>query len=168
MSDVQRAVKLARTLLDIRAKIEEQQMVLEDLKVQERRVEQEDLPELMRELELSSFKMEDGSTVSVVEDVQCAITEARRAEAHSWLISNGHGGLIKTEVKVAFPAGCRDNAAEFAVENSGEMKEFIHPQTLKAFVREQLESGVNLPMEAFGVRAFNRAKIDLPKKSKTR
>ena len=38
-------------------------------------------------------------------------------------------------------------------------KEAIHPQTLNAFVREQLEAGINLPPELFSVHRVSKAVI---------
>ena len=35
----------------------------------------------------------------------------------------------------------------------------IHPMTLKAFIREMVESGADLPLETFGVYIGNKAEI---------
>ena len=39
------------------------------------------------------------------------------------------------------------------------LKEAVHPQTLKAFVREQVETGKELPFDLFGVYIANKTKI---------
>ncbi len=166
MSEIKRAVEMAKALLSARAAVEQKEMELSLSKEAVRKIEQEDLPELMQELELEEFKMEDGSRVSVMKDITCGISEANKRQAHGWLVSNEFGGIIKTEVKVPFEAGKLDEAGEFAAENGGELKEFVHPMTLKSFLKERLEAGTALPTEAFGIRAFNRVKIELPKVKK--
>jgi len=42
---------------------------------------------------------------------------------------------------------------------SPEQKRDIHPQTLKAFVRDQVESGNEFPMDVFGAYVGQRANI---------
>jgi hypothetical protein len=39
------------------------------------------------------------------------------------------------------------------------VKESVHPQTLNAFVKEQLTSGKDLPADLFGVYVGSRAKL---------
>lgn len=168
MSEVKRAVAMAAILLQKRAAVVAADLALKALNEEVRKLEQEDLPDLMRELELKSFTMDDGAIVSVNEDITCGITEEQKAKAHAWLVKHNFGALIKTEVKVAFPAGELEAATEFAADNNGDLKEFVHPMTLKSFLKEQMAAGTALPMEVFGVREFNRVKIELPKPKKAK
>jgi hypothetical protein len=135
----------------------------------QRRLEEEDLPELMRELTLTEIKLENGSSVKVVDDLTCGISEERRYAAHRWLSENGFGGLIKTEVVVAFDRDEHDAAmaaADTITEATGRtaaVNEKVHPQTLKAFLKEQLALGASVPFDLFGVRPYAKAKLTQPK-----
>ena len=41
-------------------------------------------------------------------------------------------------------------------------KKFVHPQTLQAFIRGQLEEGVAVPLDIFGVFRQRFVKVALP------
>jgi hypothetical protein len=138
---------------------------LKDAKEEVRRLQEDDLPELMRELGLSEIKLEDGAKVSVFEEVDCNISEERRSRAHAWLSDNGFGGIIKSAVTVEFGRDEHSEAlaaAQQIHEATGRdalLKEGVHPQTLKAFVKEQMAAGVAIPQELFGIRPYSKAKL---------
>ena len=163
--DLQRIVKLATHMANQATTVESLEKQLKDAKADLRRIETEDLPELMREVGLSSIDLADGSRVEVLEEVDCSITEARRDAAHGWLVDNGFGGLIKTQVITAFERGEIEAAFEYAQqanaawpEHPATLKDTVHPATLKSFVKEQLAAGADLPYDLFGVRPYSRAK----------
>jgi hypothetical protein len=134
------------------------------------RLETEDLPQLMHELQLKEFVLEDGSRLELKPDVQCGISEARRVEAHAWLVANGYGGLIKSEVTVQFEREKVEEARQLAEEIGGIVSESVHPATLKAFVKERIQAGTPIPAETFGIFPFDRVtytKPKAPKKSKS-
>ena len=159
MSELKRIVELGNLLVRQRRKVDGLKDDL-DLAMRElRRIETEDLPELMREVGINSVALEDGTTIEVSEDVECSITEAKRDEAHRWLIDNGFGGLIKTEVIKTFGRGERDAAQQCAEQIGGLTMERVHPSTLKSFIKEQLAAGKPIPFEPFGIFPYNRAKI---------
>lgn len=160
---VQRAVALARVLLSAKKTVDELSASLDAAKADVRRLEQEDLPDLMMELGLTSFKLEDGSSVEVQNDVVCGISEERRASAHAWLLENNFGGLIKTEVVARFGKGEHEQAVACAEAINGELKESVHSATLKSFVKERMAAGQAIPFDLFGIMPFNRVKISLKK-----
>ena len=169
MSDLQRVVQLAELLLKLRENVESLETQLEKAKVDMRRVEQVDLPDLMQELGLETFKLKSGETVEVKPEVECSITEEKRAAAHSWLVSKGFSGLIKTEVVVTFGRGEHDAAEDFAEEVTKQGKqpnlvERVHPSTLKSFVKEQMAAGNPVPFDLFGVHPYSKVKITAAKK----
>jgi hypothetical protein len=164
MSDLQRALKLAELLLAARKHLEAVEAQLKTAKEDVRRLEQEDLPELMQELGLETFKLTTGETIEVKQDIECGISEERRARAHAWLTDNGFGGLIKTEVVAKFGRDERDAAVAAAEQIGGEMVERVHPSTLKSFVKEQMEAGRAIPFDLFAIHPFNRVKITAAKK----
>lgn len=164
MSDLQRAVQLAELLLKLRENVTRLETELEAAKKDVRRVEQEDLPDLMQELGLETFKLKSGETIEVKPEVDCGISEERRAKAHDWLTANGFGGLIKTEVVAKFGRDEREAAVACAEQIGGEMIERVHPSTLKSFVKEQMAAGKPLPFDLFGVHPYNKVKITAAKK----
>lgn len=169
MSDLQRAVQLAELLLELRKNVERLETLLSEAKSDLRRVEQEDLPDLMQELGLETFRLKSGETIEVKPEIDCSITEEKRAAAHSWLVDKGFGGMIKTEVVVTFGRGEHDVAENFAEEVTKQGKqpslvERVHPSTLKSFVKEQMAAGNPVPFDLFGVHPYNKVKITTAKK----
>lgn len=164
MSDLQRAVQLAELLLKLRQNVERLETELEAAKKDMRRVEQEDLPDLMQELGLETFKLTTGELIEVKPEVDCGISEERRTRAHAWLTENGFGGLIKTEVVAKFGREEREAAVACAQQIGGEMIERVHPSTLKSFVKEQMAAGKPVPFDLFGVHPYNKVKITAAKK----
>lgn len=165
MSDAMARISaLAQLLRQQQAEVERLEAELAAAKAAARRTETEDLPQLMTELELTEIKLLDGSRVSVVQDVLCGISEENRPEAHAWLVAHGFGGLIKTNITLAYGRDERERAAEDAAKLrewglEPELKEGVHFQTLKAFIKEQLVAGSPVPTDLFGVLPFDRAKL---------
>jgi hypothetical protein len=140
------------------------------------RTEQEDLPELLAEVELSSVTLDDGTVVEVVPDVQCGISEERKPEAHAWLESHEFGGLIKTSLIITFDREEREQALDVAAkieetfERFVELKEGVNAQTLKSFIKERMADAAEKPehvppFDVFGIRPFNRAKLKVSTKA---
>lgn len=169
-----RITALAKLLQEAAAKVDEATETLTLAKARHAQLERETLPDLMRELGLSEITLLDGSKVSVGEDVDCNISEERRARAHAWLSEHGFGGLIKTEVGISFGRDERDEALAF-IEQARELttspvqlKEAVHPQTLKAFIKERRaaasdEPENNPPEDLFGIRSYSKAKLTTKK-----
>lgn len=160
-----RITGLSNCLLEADKKVADLENQLADAKKDKTRLEREDLPELMREFGLSQIKLDNGASVELLEDLACSISEANRSKAHRWLVENGYDGLIKTAVIVSFDRDHRSQAIDVAdgIESSfnvpTSLEERIHPMTLKAFVKERLEAGDNIPFDLFGIFPFSRAKV---------
>jgi hypothetical protein len=143
----------------------------EDLKTAKedlRQIVEHELPEKMSELGIPKFETEDGLKIEVKEVVNASISEERRESANKWLDDNGYGGLLKSEVIASFGRDEIEEAKEL-VENLTEQgytsvfKRAVHPQTLKAFVREHLSKGKDIPFDVFGVNRFMQSKITIKK-----
>ena len=129
-----------------------------------RKLSQEIIPAKMSELGLESLTLKDGSSVKVKQLVQASIPVKYREEAFQWLRDNGHGDLIKNQVSATFGKGEDDSASNFIdkIEELGyqpNQKVWVEPMTLKAFVREQIAEGSELPMDKFGVFVGAETKI---------
>jgi hypothetical protein len=160
---------LARLLVDYDAEIEAKEEALKALKENARRVREESLPTAMAEVGLTSIKLSNGEKVDIKKDVYASISNDAKPRAYQWLEENGFGALIKTEVSIAFGREEREAAQQLQQELSerglnANAEASVHPQTLKAFLREQIENArPNLPLELFGARPVNVAKVTLPK-----
>ena len=168
VSEVQRAVEMGNSMLKAEAEVNRLTELLAKAKEAYSKLEMGDLPDLMREIGMTMFKMPDGSVFELVEDIQCGISEERRAAAHKWLVDHEYSGLIKTELKMTFGTDEADKANEIQhlIEEQGgvaERKEAIHPARLKSFVKEQLAAGVDIPFATFGIHPFDRVKYKQPK-----
>lgn len=168
-TSLERIVRMATILVDAAARVEELKRQLEQAKEDHRRLEQEDLPQLMLEVGLTAIRLEDGSNLELKPDVQCGISEARQEQAYGWLEANGFGGLIKPEVRIQFARDEIETAERVAEETGGVLLRSVHPATLKSFIKEQMakqgQEGVPaLPMEVFGVHPFNKAVLSKKKR----
>jgi len=119
---------------------------LKRLKEAYRELSEESIPLKMENMGISDIRMNDGSRILVEPFYAARITEKNRTTAHHWLRENDLGDIIKNIVSVAFGKGEDELAAETmdALENQGLMaaqKESVHPSTLKATIRELIESG---------------------------
>jgi len=119
---------------------------------------------MMTEMSLSSIKLADGSAVEVKPVYGASIPVSKREEAFKWLRDNGLGDLIKNEVTVSFGRNEDNKAATYAVLAQGQgyqpvQKLKVEPMTLKALVRERIESGREIPSDLFNVYAGSRTTI---------
>ena len=124
----------------------------------------EDLPQLLTELGMSSFKMADGSSVEIKKTYGASIPVANRAQAYQWLRDNGFGDIVKNVIACNFGMGEDNEAYSFfeMARDKGfvpDKKTEVHSSTLRAFVKERVENGDEFPMELFGAFVGQRAVI---------
>lgn len=152
-----------RRLRAIEDDIAEAENHLKFLKQQKHKVSSDVIPQMMDEMGIERVDV-DGLTCTKKQVVSASIPKERLAEAFDWLRSEGCDDIIKNEVSVTFDRG-KDNEAGHAVgilENLGlhpDQKTFIHPMTLKGFVRERLENGQPIDLDLFGAFVSNVAQI---------
>ena len=151
-------------LKDLRNQIEDAEEKLSLLKNKSRDLEERIIPEMMQEAGVSLLKLADGSSVEVKPFYAAKIPESRVEEAFSWLRGNGFEDLIKNTVTASFNRGQDNQVSELikVCEEHGfnyNKKEKVEPMTLKAFVKEQVETGKQLPFDLFGVYIANKTKI---------
>lgn len=122
------------------------------------------LVELMEEMGLEDFTTSSGLKAKLKTSIFASIPVAKQVEALKWLDDNGHAGLIKTQVVAKFTRGEAERARSVAEDLVAQgiiaaAKEGVHPQTLGAWVREQLEGGENIPLDLFGVHRRRSVKV---------
>ena len=155
---------LARRAKQLEKQIDDHEDTLKELKAQFRKVTEEALPEALAELGMTSFRMDDGSSIDIKPFYSASITEARRAEAFQWLRDHGFDDIIKNTVSVRFGRG-EDELCVRLLNLLGQQgypadqSEKIEPQTLKAWVKERVERGEEFPTELFGAYIGKKATI---------
>lgn len=127
------------------------------------------IPEIFQRLGLSELKLSDGAKVEVKPFYAANISEEKKPAAFEWLRLNNFDDMIKHEVKVTYGKG-EDEVSRQLTEYLQRIganyidKESVHPSTLKAFVRQRVESGDELPVETFGVHIGYKTNIKPAKK----
>lgn len=170
---LKRVSSLAEKILTLDAEINELSAMIKTKETEKRKIAEQDLPDVMKEIGLKSFELSDGTEINVKEEVFASIPEGNRDACLQWLRDNGFGDLIKNEIKITFGMGEDERAVflkEFLLHNNQEgpfefdEKTTVLPQTLKAFVREQDKKGRGVPENLFSVHRMSVAKLKRPKK----
>lgn len=122
------------------------------------------LPDAMEAAGFREFVLMTGEKITIAPVIRASITEANQEKAFSWMVDNGHEDLIKRDVTVNFGRGSYKEADDLveALKEDGftpKDKTYVHWQTLNAFVKEQVESGAELPMDLLGVYVGRKAKV---------
>lgn len=120
-----------------------------------RELAEKDIPELMDEIGLEEFRTKSGFRIKITETIRASIPEAKKPAAFAWLDGEGHGGMIKRSIVVGFNRDDEIRAKALLATLSQQFENVkadlkVEPSTLRAFIREQLEQGVVIPMELFG------------------
>lgn len=129
-----------------------------------RDTQRERIPNLFDQLGLSQIKLATGESVEVKRSFAAHISKKNWPAALRWLRKHGHEAIVKHDVTIKLKKGeeeahrslvakLNDDGFSYA-DNEG-----VHPQTLKAFVKEQIEAGADLPMETFGVHPLRTTKV---------
>lgn len=155
-NDLKQVAALVRQQLVLEQRVEDLTAELKKAQQDLAHVSGEALPAALAEHGLTELKMADGSKVTISTVISANISKERSEAAHEWLRDNGFGDLIKNTVAVNFGKGEDDKAVELVkeLENEGfavDQKEAVHPSTLKAFCKEQIEKGREIPSELFGI-----------------
>ena len=155
---------LARTIRDEEETIAALEGDLKAAKKRHIKLTDEEMPAMLAEIGIASFTLEDGSTVEVKQTYGASILVQNRPSAFEWLRDHHHDDIIKNTVLCQFGRGEDDQASAFSAfaESKGfipQQKTEVHPQTLRAFVKERCEAGEEFPMELFGAWVGQRAVI---------
>ena len=151
-------------LLETQGQISKCDDNLKKLKEQERILSEQTIPEAMQAAGISMLKLKDGSAVEVFPFYAAKIPASKQDEAFTWLRNNGYGDIIKNNVTLTF-GKAEDNVAKslfMDLRNKGHnvvQKEKVESMTLKAFVKEQVKNGQEIPMDLFGVYVANKTKL---------
>lgn len=165
---LKRAILMGELMVQADKEVNRLNDELKIAKARYNKIAMDTLPTLLKELKLAFIGLENGVMIEVKGDLSTSITKVNHDLAMAWLIDNKFGGIIKTNVTVAFSAEEQEAAAEFAeatmLEHDGVIyKAAVHPATLKSFVKEQLAAGTALPLDLFSVHEYSIAKLTQPR-----
>jgi hypothetical protein len=151
-------------LKDLEDEITNAEESINKLKEQARILSQIEIPIMMQEMHITKLKLKDGESVEIKPFYSAAIIPEVQEQAFTWLRNNGLGDIIKNDITVTFGRGEDNKAAQYAVLARGQgfepvQKVGVHAQTLKAVVRERIESGQDMPSDLFKTFAGNQTKI---------
>ena len=123
-----------------------------------------EIPTMMDEMQITKLKLKDGESVEIKKIYGASIPVDQKEEAFQWLRNNGLGDLIKNEITVTFGMGEDNKAVSYADLARGHgfeptQKVGVSPMSLKAMVRERLESGQDVPADLFKPFEGNQTKI---------
>jgi hypothetical protein len=172
-TDLEQIQFLVAEQVRLEEEVAEAEEALSDKKKQLASISRGKLPEALSKFNLSFLKTTDGRIVEVAQDIHAAITEANKADAMVFLRSSGNDDIIKNDVDLSFGKGqeAESQALQQLLKAAGysfKVKEYVHPQTLKKFVKDLLEEGRSFPMELFSVFVEKVSKIKEVKKGKVK
>ena len=151
-------------LKDLEDEIANAEESIKKLKEQAKVISHVEIPQMMETMNIKKLKLKDGETVEIGKFYSASIPEANKEAAFEWLRNNGLGDIIKNDVIVTFGRGEDNKASNYANLARGQgfepiQKVGVNPQTLKATLRERVESGLNMPSEIFKTFVGNQTKI---------
>ena len=151
-------------LKDLEDEIANAEESLKKLKEKAKVVSSVEIPAMMDDMQITKLKLKDGESVEIKKIYGAYIPPEQQEAAFKWLRNNGLGEIIKNDITVTFGKGEDNKAAEYAVLAKGQgyepvQKIGVHPQTLKAMVRERLEANQDVPSDLFKPFEGNQTKI---------
>tara|TARA_R110000787_G_scaffold169030_1_gene281761 strand:+ start:226 stop:801 length:576 start_codon:yes stop_codon:yes gene_type:complete len=168
-SSIKNLSRLVNDLLVTEGEIGNTEERLRKLKDQQKQLSEQAIPDKLAELGVADLRLSDGSRISADPFYSARITAKNLGLAHDWLRDNGHGDIIKNTLTVSFSQGEDADATRLAelLTKEGylpQTKEAVHPSTLRAFVKEMIESGNSSfdvdTQKKFSVYTGKRTKIN--------
>lgn len=170
---VKSLTELCESLQELERKQEEVESYLKDLKATIEDLSTNKIPDKLLELGVTELKLTNGAKVSTSKKYIASISKdpEKSKEAFDWLIQNGHGAIIKKQLVIPYTFEDNEGTLPDNIKNAiEELKKLdvtyiddgtIAWQTLRAFVKEQLEnnSDIEFPKELFNVFIQNVTKI---------
>ena len=142
------------------------EMAVKKAKERLKAISERQIPDFLQDIGMSTLTLNDGTKVEIQSKLQATIMKANRPAAFAFLDENGHSALLRHTLIVNYNA----DENELADKTFSELKELygsgsvardvkVHPSTLKAFVKEQLAAGNELPQDLFTMFEFRTTKV---------
>lgn len=161
---VKQIANLAKQQVDLEKQVAQAEELLKAKQEELRRIAEDLLPTAMAEAGMKSFTLENGTKILIKDDIAASIPKDKTGEAYGWLRENGFGDIIKNTVSVDFGKEEDQQAKELLEYCYDKMypatnKQSVHASTLKAFLKEQMALGKDIPLELFGAFPYSKAVI---------
>lgn len=163
-SDIKSIQGLAVRMLDLIATVAECEDRLKQAQTELRTVQEQKLPELMEASGLSQFKLQNGMTISLVEDLKVSVPRNKKANVCAKMREWGYEGSIKNNFVVELGKGS-DNQAKALLEYASEMgleaqvTEDIATATVKKALRDRMKEGKHDELSEFGAFRWTRVNV---------
>ena len=146
---------LVKQLNDVTQEIAAIESRLKDLRAEKQRLSIEQIPSVMDEMGAERIDVE-GASVSLRPFVSASIPkdEEKKQKAFACLREYGLESIIKNDVVIPFGKG-EDNVAKSLIVDlrekvfEPETKTHVHPSTLKSTIRDCVEKGLPIDLDAF-------------------
>jgi len=122
----------AAQFVDLRNRLEAAKATATEIQKEFDNLRQVIIPDEMDAAGISSANFPGIGRLTLTADLFAGIQPDQQRAAYQWLIDNGHPDLIK---------------------------KYVHPSTLKAFIKEQIEAGVIFPDTIFKATPYQRASV---------
>jgi hypothetical protein len=132
-------------------------------------IERHELIDMFNEAHISSITVDaEGNHPPFIAEratvYTAKIPDEKRQDAFQWFESQGYGDLIKSVINIVF--GMQEHERRLEVMKLLDShhieyytNESVHHQTLKAFVKREIQSGHTIPHDLLGVYVFDEVKI---------
>jgi hypothetical protein len=171
---------MAQQMYDLQTEIIQDKESLKQKEQDLKKLAEQNLPDLMQELNIKDFTLNNGAKIKVDDIVSASIPstgsieradghermelEMRQQQCFDWLRANGGGELIKNNVEVQFGRSEDDECNDFTDELRSRKLFYkravgVHPAQLNAFVKERISDGKSIPHDLFKTYTGRRAKI---------
>ena len=171
---------MAQQMFDLEKEIEDLTELLKQKKQNLTKLAEQDLPDLMQELNMKDFTLNNGAKVEIQDIASGSIPSAtaimrakpedrpelelRQQQCFDWLRGNNAGDLIKSNVEVQFSKGedeaCNEFTKELRERNLFYRRAVgVHHGRLNSFIKEQLADGKDVPHDLFKIYVGRKAKL---------
>ena len=172
--------EMGQEMFNLQKEINELNDLLKQKKQSLMKLAEQDLPDLMQELNVKDFTLNNGAKCEIEDITSGSIPstgaiirakgddrnelEIRQQRCFDWLRANNAGSLIKSNVEVQFgkdeDKACNDFTNELRERNMFYSRATsVHHKSLNSLIRERLEQGKDVPHDLFKLYVGRRAKL---------
>jgi|KBSSwiStaDraftv2_1062776.scaffolds.fasta_scaffold00263_42 hypothetical protein len=162
---LKQAIQLAEKMRELNESINRLKRQLKFYEEQFNLISESDLPDLMINIGLSSFRLSDGTTLSIAPVFKISIAKDKMESAYQWLVHHHHDGMVKT--RILLPTGVDNDTLKqiilFArnhIKGDVETERTIHHSTLGAWGREMERESMVIPEDIFSVYRSQKTIIE--------
>jgi len=156
--------RLGQALVEAETAVLEAEHKLKQAQAIRKDIEERQIPDAMREAGVEELKLTGGVVIGIDEILGVTVKKDNKQRVLNWLEQEGHGGIIKRTLSVAFNKDqqeAADDLIKLLVEDhkmpTKEQREYAS-QTLKKIVKERREAGKDVP-EIIDVYSAEKAVI---------